>query len=79
MDTRPLAIVPFSKGSSTYRVKRYRERAEELRAIAEDLCHPECQQMLIRLATSYDEMAASAEHMNPLGTGALRTGNLPST
>ena len=65
MLSRPLAIAPFSKGSPSYRVKRYRERAEELRAIAEDLCHDECQNILLRLATSYDEMAVHAEASDP--------------
>ena len=37
MDVRPYAIVPFQKASKTYRVKRYRQRAELLREIAGDL------------------------------------------
>ena len=57
IDERPYAIVPCDRGSSNYRVKRYRERAEELRTIAEDILHPECQAMLSRLANSYDAMA----------------------
>lgn len=63
MDTtndRPYAIVPCEKGSSAYRVKRYRERAEELRTIADDLRHSDCQQTLLRLANSYDQMATQA-------------------
>ncbi|HSC19372.1 MAG TPA: hypothetical protein VLC74_10690 [Rhizomicrobium sp.] len=58
--SRPLAIVPCDKGSSTYRVKRYRERAEELRTIAADLLSQECHDTLIRLANSYDQMAIAA-------------------
>jgi hypothetical protein len=65
MLSRPLVISPFTKGSPSYRVKRYRERAEELRAIAEDLCHDECQNILRRLASSYDTMAIQAEAFDP--------------
>ena len=54
---RPYGVVPCSKGTATYRVKRYRERAEELRTIADDLLHRECHQMMMRLANTYDEMA----------------------
>jgi len=61
IEPRPYAIVPFDRGSKSYRVKRYRERAEELRAIAEDLLNNECQATLMRLANTYDEMALSAE------------------
>jgi hypothetical protein len=61
-DHRPYAIVPCDKGSSNYRVKRYRERAEELRTIAGDLVHRECHDMLTRLANSYDAMADREEY-----------------
>jgi hypothetical protein len=61
-DHRPYAIVPCDRGSPNYRVKRYRERAEELRTIADDLMHRECQDMLTRLANSYDAMADREEH-----------------
>lgn len=61
MDHRPYAIMPCDRGSAKYRVKRYRERAEELRTIADDLLHRECQQMLERLANTYEEMAAQEE------------------
>ena len=57
---QPYSIMPCDKGSSSYRVKRYRERAEELRTIADDLLHRECQQTLLRLASSYDDLATQA-------------------
>jgi hypothetical protein len=63
MDSQPYTIVPFEKGSTTYRVKRYRERAEELRAIAQDLTSDGCHDTLMRLAHTYDQMAAQAEVM----------------
>jgi hypothetical protein len=58
MDGRPYAIVPFDKGSKSYRVKRYRERAELLRDIAADLVARECRDVLIRVANTYQAMAA---------------------
>jgi hypothetical protein len=61
MNSRPYAIVPFEKGSTSYRVKRYRERAEELRTIAQDLVSDDCQDTLMRLATTYDQMAKQTE------------------
>jgi hypothetical protein len=61
MNSRPYSIVPFEKGSTTYRVKRYRERAEELRAIAQDLMSDDCHDTLMRLASTYEQMAAQAE------------------
>ncbi|MFL6688821.1 MAG: hypothetical protein ACJ8IR_01335 [Alphaproteobacteria bacterium] len=61
MNPRPYVIVPFERGSTTYRVKRYRERAEELRAIAQDLLSDDCHHTLMRLAHTYDQMAAQAE------------------
>jgi hypothetical protein len=51
------AIVSHAKGSSSYRVKRYRERAEQLRSIADDLLHHEIQAALLKLANAYDAMA----------------------
>ena len=55
----PYAIAPFSKGTTTYRIKRYLDRAEELRVIARDMYDLECQRMLIGLAVSYEQMAAA--------------------
>jgi hypothetical protein len=66
MEPRPYAIVPFEKGSTSYRVKRYRERAEELRAIAQDLLSDDCHTTLMQLAHTYDQMAAQAEMIAPI-------------
>ena len=57
---RPLAILPCDRGSAKYRVKRYKDRAEELRTIAADLINQECRDTLLRLANSYDQMAIAA-------------------
>ena len=51
------AIAPFTKGTLAYRIKRYLDRADELRAIARDMRNPECQRMLVGLAISYEQMA----------------------
>ncbi|HEY3777626.1 MAG TPA: hypothetical protein VGL35_06175 [Rhizomicrobium sp.] len=61
LNSRPLAIVPLSVGSPVAQARQYRHRAEELRAIAGDLCSQDCQAMLERLANSYDEMADRAD------------------
>lgn len=61
LHSRPLAIVPLSDGSPAAQARQYRDRAEELRVIAADLCSQECQSMLERLASSYEEMAIRAE------------------
>jgi hypothetical protein len=61
LNHRPLAIVPLSDGSPAAQARHYRERAEELRTIAGDLCSHDCQVMLERLANSYEEMAGRAE------------------
>ncbi|HSC18250.1 MAG TPA: hypothetical protein VLC74_04985 [Rhizomicrobium sp.] len=60
LESRSFAIAPCDKGSSNYRVKRYRERAEELRTIAEDVVSDDCHDTLIRLADTYDQMALQA-------------------
>ena len=59
-ESHPFPIVHCDKGSSNYRVKRYRERAEELRVIAEDVISDDCHDTLIRLANSYQQMAVQA-------------------
>jgi hypothetical protein len=53
----PYAIIPFSKGTSSYRIKRYMDRAEDLRTIASEICDPDCREILLGLATSYEHMA----------------------
>jgi hypothetical protein len=54
-------FTPFTKGTSAYRVKRYRDRADQLRAIARDLVIHDLQDRLMTLANSYEDMAAAAE------------------
>jgi hypothetical protein len=61
LDHRPYAILPCDRGTSKYRVKRYRERAEELRTIADDLIQQECHDMMMRLANTYDDLARREE------------------
>jgi hypothetical protein len=46
------------------RVRRYRERAEELRAISEDVILKETCLTLLSLAESYDQMASTMESMS---------------
>ena len=60
MDDRQFVISPCEQGSINYKVKRYRERAEALRTIAEDVVSGEYHAMLVRLAESSDETAVSA-------------------
>jgi hypothetical protein len=43
------------------RAKRYRKQAAEIRAAGKDVTHRECQAALIRLAESYDRLAARIE------------------
>jgi hypothetical protein len=54
-------INPFIQGPAPYRVRRYRERAERLRAMAEDFVAQEWRDILLRLAHSYEEMAEDTE------------------
>lgn len=44
-------------GDKASRITRYRERAEELRAIAEDLKRYSERETLYAIATTYEEMA----------------------
>ncbi len=61
MPESPYTVVPFNKGTSAYRAKRYRERADQLRSIAQDLVMNDLQPVLMTLARSYEDMAAAAE------------------
>lgn len=45
------------------RARQYRDRAEELRTIAQDFIDAESQKMLVRLALNYEAMAESVERM----------------
>lgn len=49
MDMRPLAVVPFDKGTKAHRLKRHRQRAEWLGDIAEDLIACDCREMILKL------------------------------
>ena len=60
MELSSFAVTPCDRGSSSYRVKRYRQRAEELRTIAEDLKTDGARETLIRIAESYEQMAVQA-------------------
>ena len=52
----PITIKPLQGQNAVQRVAQYVNRAEELRIIAED--SPEAREMLLRIALSYDSMAA---------------------
>lgn len=58
MKAQSYAILPFKRGNQTYRIRRYRERAEMLRRIAGDVIATECRDMLMGLANAYEGMAA---------------------
>ena len=58
MEDRPFTIIPFDRGSKPYKAKRYLERAETLRAIADDMVPCACRDTLLKVASSYQEMAA---------------------
>jgi hypothetical protein len=47
--------------NDTVRVKNWRARADECRAIAETFLNPETRANLLRLASDYDQMAEKAE------------------
>jgi len=57
MQIHRYAIQPFNRGSKTYRIRRYRERAEMLRQIATDVIALECRDVLVSLADAYEGMA----------------------
>lgn len=59
MSECPSVISPFIRGPAAYRVKRYRERAESLRAMAQDLAAQEWRDILLRLADSYEALAST--------------------
>ena len=54
-------INPFIRGPAADRVKRYRERAERLRGMADDFTAQEWQEILLRLADSYEELADATQ------------------
>ena len=65
LDNRPHVVASYAKGPLSYRVKRYRERAEELRTIAADLASEQCRETFIRLAKSYEQMALTVNGERP--------------
>ena len=56
----PSIVDPFFRGPPAQRVKRYRERAGSLRTMATDFAF-EWRDILMRLADSYEELAAATE------------------
>ena len=56
----PSIVDPFFRGPPAQRVKRYRDRAGSLRAMAADFAF-EWRDILMRLADSYEELAAATE------------------
>jgi len=46
---------------SLERAKRYRAHAEEIRSVAIDITHPESRAALLRLAETYERLAARLE------------------
>ncbi|MFL5240168.1 MAG: hypothetical protein ACJ8EL_21740 [Rhizomicrobium sp.] len=61
MPEGPNTVFPFTSGTPAHRVKTYRDRADQLRAIARDLVIDDLQDRLMILANCYDDMAAAAE------------------
>jgi hypothetical protein len=47
--------------ASTKRAKRYREQAEQIRGAARDVKDPETRAALLKLAESYERLAAKVE------------------
>lgn len=45
------------------RAEKYRVRAEEVRAIAETMRHPDTRDMLLEIAADYENMAAQIERI----------------
>jgi len=62
MEKRPYAIVPCTEGPIGYRIKRYRQRADALKAVAEELLGDPERHTLLRIATTYEAMADEAAH-----------------
>ena len=60
MEKRPYAIVPCTEGPIGHRIKRYRQRADALKAVAEELLAERERKTLLRIATTYEAMADQA-------------------
>jgi hypothetical protein len=46
---------------SAIRARRYREHAEEIRSAAEEVTHPESRAAMLRIAATYEKLAARIE------------------
>jgi hypothetical protein len=57
METRPYGILPCTEGPIGYKVKRYRERAESLRDIADELVSESLRKTILKIANTYECMA----------------------
>ena len=60
MDERPYGILPCTEGPIGYRIKRYRQRADSLKAIADEILAEREKRTLLRIANTYEEMANHA-------------------
>jgi hypothetical protein len=60
MEKRPYGIVPCTEGPIGYKVKRYRERAETLKLIAEEVIAEPIRNTLLQVANTYEAMAQDA-------------------
>jgi len=49
------------------RARRYREHAEEIRFAAEDVKHPESRAAMLRIAQTYERLAARIEAESETG------------
>ena len=47
------------------RARRYREKAKECRAMADEMSTPDCKQILIDVAADYLQMAQTLERLAP--------------
>ena len=64
MDNRPYGILPCTEPSLGGRVKRYRERAETLREIADEIVVEPVQKILLQVANTYDVMAQDTARLH---------------
>ena len=51
----------MNEQQSAMRAKRYREHAGEIRVAAEDVKHPESRAAMLRIAQTYERLAARIE------------------
>jgi hypothetical protein len=54
-------LAPFKSGDARARIRMCRQRADELRLIADDVMDDNCRVTLLRLAQSYERMAGNVE------------------